>query len=58
MQVDIMNRLFAFLAIATAIIFANSPSIAAETKLDPVAKENCIEACNECMRACRECLVG
>ncbi|MFM8413210.1 MAG: four-helix bundle copper-binding protein [Planctomycetota bacterium] len=30
---------------------------ASEAKLDPVAKDACIRACNDCLRACRECLI-
>lgn len=30
---------------------------APETKMDPVAEENCVKACNECRRACREYLI-
>ncbi|MCE9630657.1 MAG: hypothetical protein K8S94_08085 [Planctomycetia bacterium] len=33
-------------------VFAASTQ-AAETKMDPVAKENCIKACKKCADACK-----
>lgn len=46
-----------FALLASALSFSSS-AVGAESKLDPVLKENCIKACNECLRACRECLVS
>lgn len=50
-----------FLVIASVMLclglsLVGASARAADSKLDPVAKEKCIEACNECLRACRECL--
>ena len=49
--------LIAALTLCLCLAFLGASTWAAETKMDPVAKENCIKACNECLRACRECLV-
>ena len=54
---------FAFSVVSCVALLLGSLSvsqsaIAAEPKLDPVLKENCIKACGDCLRACRECLVS
>jgi hypothetical protein len=47
------------LSVALGLSFCSLPAHAAEAmKMDPVAKDSRIKACNECVRACRECLVG
>ena len=46
------------LSVCLGLLVFGASAQAAETKMDPVAKENCIKACNECLRACRECLIG
>lgn len=54
-----MNRL----TLLTALIFGLGLSLdcprsrAADTKVDAVAREHCIKACNACLQACRECAV-
>ena len=54
-----MNRVsvIASLLLCLGLSLFGASAHAAETKLDPVAKDNCIKACNECLRACRECLI-
>lgn len=47
----------ASLILCLGLSFTGVSTQAAEPRMDPVAKENCIKACNECLRACRECLI-
>lgn len=55
-----MNRIqfIATLIVCLGLPFFATSTHAAERKMDPVATDNCIKACNDCLRACRECLVG
>lgn len=53
----IFSKLIPALVLCVGLGSIGSLAQAAESKLDPVAKENCIKACNECLRACRECLI-
>lgn len=50
-----MNRVLfitsVFLCLGLAFVGASIQ--AAETKMDPVAKDNCIKACKKCEDACR-----
>jgi len=44
--------------LAVVASVSTTVSAAPPAKMDPVAKDNCIKACNDCLRACRECLIG
>lgn len=52
----IRSLLAVSLMVCLGLSLVGASAQAAESKMDPVAKENCIKACNECLRACRECL--
>lgn len=45
------DPLLAALLLCLGLSIFGASARAAETTLDPVAKDNCIKACNECPRA-------
>jgi len=54
-----MNRVsfITSVLLCLGLAFVGTSLHGAETRMDPVAQDNCLKACNECLRACRTCLV-
>ena len=52
----IRSLLVASVMLCSGLSFVGASAQAADSTMDPVAKEECIKACNDCVRACRECL--